>query len=145
MIRRGIPGHRGELKQSARELWSGTDRIWSAAAILGRSGGRGSDATTVHGKERKRPLHALINRALVQLGYIPLSEVHGLLGRISERMSQIDEPLAREYVLNPFPGGIEQKIHQLCVRRKSMFDRLAESELQAERKRLAASEGRENG
>jgi len=93
----------------------------------------------------KRSLGALINRAFVRLGYIPLSEVHGLLARISERMSQIDEPLAREYVLDPFPGGIEQKIHQLCARRKAMFDKLAESELHAERTRLAASEGRENG
>ena len=71
------------------------------------------------------------------MGYIPLSEVHELLGRIGARMSQIDEPLAREYVLDPFPGGIERKIHQMCKRRKAIFSKLAEDELQAERERLA--------
>jgi hypothetical protein len=88
-------------------------------------------------------LDAQISRVLLQLGYMPLSEVHRLLARISERLSQIDEPLAREYVLDPFPGGIEQKIHQMCLRRKALFDKLAESELQAEQKRLAAGEARE--
>ena len=89
-------------------------------------------------------MDAQISRVLLQLGYIPLSEVHRLLARISERMSQIDEPLAREYVIDPFPGGIEQKIHQMCLRRKALFDKLAESELQAEQKRLAAGKGRED-
>jgi hypothetical protein len=89
-------------------------------------------------------LDAQISRVLLRLGYIPLSEVHRLLARISKRMSQIDEPLAREYVLDPFPGGIEQKIHQLCRRRKALFDKLAENELQAERKRLAAGDDKED-
>jgi hypothetical protein len=89
-------------------------------------------------------LGAPISRVLLQLGYIPLSEVHRLLARISARMSQIDEPLAREYVLDPFPGGIEAKIHQLCLRRKALFDKLAENELQAEQKRLAAGEDSED-
>jgi len=88
-------------------------------------------------------LDAQISRVLLRFGYIPLSEVHRLLARISQRMSQIDEPLAREYVLDPFPGGIEQKIHQLCLRRKTLFDKLAENELQAEEKRLAAGEDSE--
>jgi hypothetical protein len=59
-------------------------------------------------------------------------------------MSQIDEPLAREYVLDPFPGGIEAKIHQMCLRRKALFDRLAENELEAEQKRLATGEDRKD-
>jgi hypothetical protein len=71
--------------------------------------------------------------------YIPLNDVHELLSRIGHRMSQIDEPLAREYVLDPFPGGIERKIHQMCQRRKALFDRLAKDELDAERERIAAA------
>jgi hypothetical protein len=55
-------------------------------------------------------------------------------------MSQIDEPLAREYVLDPFPGGIEQRIHRLCQRRKMLFDKLAADELHAEEKRLASGD-----
>ena len=71
---------------------------------------------------------------------IPITEVHQLLERIGDRMSQIDEPLAREYVIDPFPGGIERKIHQMCQRRKAIFSKLAEDELQAEQERLAGSE-----
>ena len=81
-----------------------------------------------------------LSKVLLQLGYIPLSDVHELLERISDRMSQIDEPLAREYVIDPFPGGIEQKIHQMCQRRKALFNKLAEDELQAEQERLASGE-----
>ena len=83
---------------------------------------------------------AQISRLLLQLGYIPLSEVHQLLARIGDRMSRIDEPLAREYVLDPFPGGIEQKIRQLCQRRKTLFDKVAADELRAEEKRLASGD-----
>lgn len=83
---------------------------------------------------------AQLSRVLLQLGYIPLSEVHLLLERIGDRMSQIDEPLAREYVLDPFPDGIERKIQKMCQRRKALFARLAEDELQAEQKRLAGEE-----
>lgn len=72
-----------------------------------------------------------------QPGYIPLSDVQELLERIGDRMSQIDEPLTREYVLDPFPGGIEHKIHQMCERRKALFHKLAEKELHAEEERLA--------
>jgi hypothetical protein len=85
-------------------------------------------------------LAAQLSRALLQLGYIPLSEVHLLLERIGDRMSQIDEPLAREYVLDPFPGGIEQKIHQMCQRRKALFARLVESEIEAEQQRLSGKD-----
>jgi len=74
------------------------------------------------------------------MGYIPLSEVHLLLERIGDRMSEIDEPLAREYVLDPFPGGIERKIHQMCQRRRALFNRLAEDELHAEEERLAGAD-----
>jgi hypothetical protein len=87
---------------------------------------------------RKRKLTP--DRALLDAGYIPLSEVQLLLDRIGERMSEIDEPLAREYVLDPFPGGIERKIHQMCQRRKALFARLAEDELHAEQERLAGSD-----
>lgn len=79
---------------------------------------------------------AQLSRVLLQLGYIPVSEVHRLLARIGDRMSQIDEPLAREYVLDPFPGGIEEKIRQMCLRRKALFARLVEDELRAEQQRL---------
>ena len=71
---------------------------------------------------------------------IPITEVHQLLERIGDRLSQIDEPLAREYCIDPFPGGIERKIHQMCQRRKAIFSKLAEDELQAEQDRLAGSE-----
>jgi hypothetical protein len=81
-----------------------------------------------------------LSKVLLQLGYIPLSDVHELLERISDRMSQIDEPLAREHVLDPFPGGIERKIHQMCQRRKALFNKLAEDELQAEQERITAKD-----
>jgi hypothetical protein len=80
---------------------------------------------------------APVTRVLLQMGYMPVSEVHHLLERIADRMSQIDEPLAREYVIDPFPGGIEQKIHQMCLRRRALFSKLAEDELQAEQQRIA--------
>lgn len=84
----------------------------------------------------KKKLTASSNRSPFPPGYLPLSEVHHLLDRIGQRMSQIDEPLAREYVLDPFPGGIEQKIRQMCRRRQALFARLAQEELQAECERL---------
>ena len=93
---------------------------------------------------KQRLLDAQISRVLLRLGYMPLGDVRWLLARISERMSQIDEPLAREYVLDPVSGGIELKIHQMCLRRKALFDKLVENELQAEQKRLAAGETRED-
>ena len=81
-----------------------------------------------------------LSRVLLELGYIPLSDVHELLERIGNRMSQIDEPLAREYVIDPFPGGIERKIHQMCQRRKAIFCKLAEDELQAEHDRIVQAD-----
>jgi hypothetical protein len=83
---------------------------------------------------------AHVSRVLLQMGYMPVSEVHHLLDRIGDRMSQIDEPLAREYVIDPFPGGIERKIHQMCERRKALFHKLAEDDLQAEQERIAQDE-----
>ena len=79
------------------------------------------------------------DRDLRRHGYITLSEVQRLLSRIGERMSQIDEPLAREYVIDPYPDGIERKIHQLCERRKALFNKLAEKELREERDRLTGT------
>ena len=84
---------------------------------------------------------AHLSRVLLHLGYLPVSGVHELLARIGDRLGQIDEPLAREYVIDPFPGGIEQKIRQMCQRRKAIFSKLAEDELQAERERLASADG----
>jgi len=72
-------------------------------------------------------------------GYMSLQDVHELLSRIGERMNQLDEPLAREYVLDPFPGGIEQKIHQMCQRRKVLYERLARVELHTRRDRTSRS------
>jgi hypothetical protein len=83
---------------------------------------------------------AHVSRVLLQMGYMPVCEVHHLLERIGDRMSQIDEPLAPEYVIDPFPGGIERKIHQMCERRKALFHKLAEDELQAEQERIAQDE-----
>ena len=80
---------------------------------------------------------AQLSRVLLRLGYIPLRDVHQLLARIGDRMSQIDEPLAREYVMDPHPDGLERKIHKLCQRRKALFHKLAATELQAEQDRLA--------
>ncbi len=77
-------------------------------------------------------LAAQIRRLLLQFGYIPLTDVRRLLARIGSRLGQIDEPLSREYMLNPFPGGIEQRIHRLCRRRRVLFDKLAAAELRAE-------------
>ncbi|HVH81862.1 MAG TPA: hypothetical protein VM782_20860 [Stellaceae bacterium] len=37
--------------------------------------------------------------------------------------------MAREFVLNPYPGGIEHTITQLCQRRKAILARLADEEL----------------
>jgi len=72
-------------------------------------------------------------------GYMSLQDVYELLSRIGERMNQLDEPLAREYVLDPFPGGIEQKIHQMCQRRKVLYERLARVELHTRRDRMSGS------
>ena len=83
---------------------------------------------------------AQISRLLLRLGYIPLGEVHRLVARIGDRMSQIDEPLAREYLLDPFPDGIEKRIHRLCQRRKTLFDKVAADELRAEEERLASGD-----
>ena len=79
---------------------------------------------------------AHVSRVLLQMGYMPVSEVHHLVERIGDRMSQIDEPLACEYVLDPFPGGIERKIHQMCERRRALFNKLAEDELQKAREQM---------
>jgi len=66
---------------------------------------------------------------LMRHGYMPVSEVRELLARIGNRMGQLDEPMAREYVLDPYPGGIEHKIALMCRRRKTMFASLADQEV----------------
>ena len=69
------------------------------------------------------------HRILRRLGYVPVSEVRDLAARISRRLEQLDEPLAREYVLDPYPGGIEHKIMLMCQRRQAMLATIAEEEL----------------
>jgi len=86
---------------------------------------------------RKRRLAARFDWVLLQLGYISLGEVQQMLARVGERMSEIDEALAREYMIDRAPGGIEQRIRQMCLRRKALFDKLTKDELQAERDRIA--------
>jgi hypothetical protein len=62
-------------------------------------------------------------------GYLPMSEIRGLLTRIGHRLEQLDEPMAREYVLDPYPGGIEHKIALMCQRRHAMLETIADDEL----------------
>jgi hypothetical protein len=76
-------------------------------------------------------------RLLRKLGYLPVDEVNHMLQRIGLRLGQLDEPLAREYVLDPFPGGIEHRIHQLCERRRTVYAKLAADELQTQRDGIA--------
>ena len=71
----------------------------------------------------------LRDRVLRRLGYVPVSEVRELLNRVSRRLAQLDEPMAREFMLDPQPGGIEHKIALMCQRRKTIFANLAEEEL----------------
>jgi hypothetical protein len=78
-----------------------------------------------------------LSRIFLRLGYIPVDTVDQMLERIGHRLGQLDEPLAREYVLDPFPDGIEERIHQLCRRRRTVYTRLAADELQEQRQRIA--------
>ena len=71
----------------------------------------------------------LRDEILLRHGYMPMHEVRELLARIGHRLGQLDEPMAREYVLDPYPGGIEHKISLMCRRRKSMFANLADQEV----------------
>lgn len=81
-----------------------------------------------------------LSRIFLKLGYLPVDAVDRMLERIGHRLGELDEPLAREYVLDPFPDGIEQRIRQLCQRRKSVYARLAADELQGQRQRIAQAE-----
>ena len=83
-----------------------------------------------------RPVIEQLSRILLKLGYIPVEEVDHMLDRIGQRLGQLDEPMAREYVLDPFPGGIEHRIRQMCQRRKAVYAKLAADELQAQRDRV---------
>jgi hypothetical protein len=62
-------------------------------------------------------------------GYLAVGEVQALLASVIDRMASLDEGLTREYVMDPFPGGIEHKVVLLCRRRKALLTRLAEQEL----------------
>jgi hypothetical protein len=62
-----------------------------------------------------RSRHQILRRH----GYIPVGEVRDLLARLCDRVERLDQPLAREYVLDPYSGGIEHKIEQMCQRRKA--------------------------
>jgi hypothetical protein len=68
-------------------------------------------------------------RILQRLGYVRIGEIDQLLVRIGQRLAEVDEPMTREYVLDPYPGGIEHKVRLLCQRRKTFFDRTAQEEL----------------
>jgi hypothetical protein len=72
-----------------------------------------------------RSRHEILRRH----GYVPVSELRELLAHIGHRLEQLDEPLAREYVLDPYPGGIEHKIALMCQRRQAMLAMIAEEEL----------------
>ncbi|MBV9825292.1 MAG: hypothetical protein JO001_06425 [Alphaproteobacteria bacterium] len=63
-------------------------------------------------------------------GYLSESEVEALIGRVVDRLASIDEAMTREYVIDPFPGGIEHKIALLCRRRKLVLTKLVEQELE---------------
>jgi hypothetical protein len=71
----------------------------------------------------------LRDRVLRRLGYVPASDVRELLGRLCRRLGQLDEPMAREFVLDPQPGGIEHKISLMCRRRQAVLAHVAEEEL----------------
>lgn len=79
-----------------------------------------------------------IRSLLLRQGYIPLTEVGELLARIGGRMATIDEHLAREYVIDPMPGGIHHKIRLMCERRRRLFDKIVAEELQARRECIRA-------
>ena len=62
-------------------------------------------------------------------GYVALSEMREMLARLCQRMAELDEPMAREYVLNAPSGAIEHEIKLMCKRRGAILSRLAEAEL----------------
>jgi hypothetical protein len=77
---------------------------------------------------RRTAMARFRDRLFRQLGYVPASEVLALLDRLCDRVEQLDEPMAREFVLDPQPGGIEHKISLMCKRRKVTITRLAAEE-----------------
>jgi hypothetical protein len=70
-----------------------------------------------------------IRKILRRKGYVTLSEVRDLLARVCRRVEEFDEPMAREYMLNPYPGGIEHMIGRMCDRRKVVLLHIADEEL----------------
>ena len=80
-------------------------------------------------------IEKLIRRLLLRQGYMSLTDVEALIARIGERMAAIDGHLAREYVIDPMPGGIQHKIELMCRRRRSVFEKIAAEELRARRER----------
>ncbi len=81
-----------------------------------------------------------IRRLLHRRGYIALSEVSEILARVGSRMAALDEHLAREYVIDPMPGGIRHKISLMCQQQQRLFEKVAAEELQAARDRIAAAD-----
>ena len=73
----------------------------------------------------KASRHEILHRH----GYVALTEMRELLARLCQRMEELDEPMAREYVLNAPSGTIEHEIKLMCKRRRSILHRLAETEL----------------
>jgi len=76
-----------------------------------------------------RVIGALWRGALRRRGYIAVSEVRTLLEHLGKRLAELDAPLAREYMLDPYPGGLERKIALMCRRRQTLFAHLAEEAL----------------
>jgi hypothetical protein len=73
----------------------------------------------------KTSRHEILHRH----GYVALIEMRELMARLCQRMEELDEPMAREYVLGAHPGGIERQIKLMCERRRVLLTRMAEAEL----------------
>ena len=73
----------------------------------------------------KSSRHEILHRH----GYVALTEMRDMLDRLCRRMEELEEPMAREYVLNAPSSGIEHEIKRMCRRRRAILHRLAEAEL----------------
>ncbi|HVH81863.1 MAG TPA: hypothetical protein VM782_20865 [Stellaceae bacterium] len=73
----------------------------------------------------KSSRHEILHRH----GYVAVTEMRDMLDRLCRRMAELDEPMAREYVLNAPSSLIEHEIRRMCKRRRAILHRLAEAEL----------------
>jgi len=81
-----------------------------------------------------------VRQQMLEGGYIGLSDVDEIIARIGERMANIDEHVAREYLLDS-SGGIEDTISAMCKRLHRLFQKIAAEEL-ARQRELIAGDGR---